>query len=377
VHRRVIVSSSDRMTILPPRQQVLAFRAVTLALVAGAGATFLPFWAPLVVAAWVATMARPLVARIAKVTGGRHRGAGALVVSLVVVLFVPFAVGAASLWRGAVDLGQSVLRSGGAKSALIAIASGGAPAPDAKELDLLKSPGKIVDLVQAHGTQAARIVGGIAGAATEVIVGLFIFFYAVYVFLVDGPAQYRWLEEHAPFDAAHTRRLAAAYHETGRGLFVGVGLTGLTQGCVATAAYLALGVPRALVLGLLTCVASLIPSVGTALVWAPTAIGLALAGKGGAAAILAGIGVFVISTIDNVMRPVFARLGKLELSTFTLLTAIFGGLAAFGAGGLILGPLIVRLAKESLMIARLDRSRDGGPALVAPGDAAGPSGAPQ
>lgn len=196
--------------------------------------------------------------------------------------------------------------------------------------------------------------------ATEALLGLFVFVYAIYVFLVDGPALLSWLEDHSPLRLEHTRRFAAAFQETGRGLLVGVGLTGLAQGLVATITYFALGVPRALVLGLLTCVASLLPSIGTALVWAPVAIGLALAGKLVAAAVMAGIGIVVIGTIDNVLRPVFSRFGELELSTFVLLTSIFGGLAAFGAGGLLLGPLFARLAKEALILARAEPAKDQG-----------------
>ena len=180
-------------------------------------------------------------------------------------------------------------------------------------------------LVREHGAEAARILGGLAGAASEALVGLFIFFYAVYVFLIDGPTYYRWLEEHAPIEATPTRRLVGAFHETGRGLFIGVALTGLAQGVVATIAYLALGVPRALVLGLLTCLTSIIPSVGTALVWVPVAIGLALAGKVVPAIIMGVVGVVVIASVDNILRPMFARFGKLELSTFVLLTSISEG----------------------------------------------------
>ena len=94
---------------------------------------------------------------------------------------------------------------------------------------------------------------------------------------------------------------------------------------MATIAYLALGVPRALVLGLLTCLTSIIPSVGTALVWVPVAIGLALAGKVVPAIIMGVVGVVVIASVDNILRPVFARFGKLELSTFVLLTSISEG----------------------------------------------------
>ena len=128
------------------------------------------------------------------------------------------------------------------------------------------------------------------------------------------------------------------------------------QGVLATITYVALGVPRALVLGMLTCVASLIPSVGTALVWVPVAGGLALAGRTAPAVVMALVGVFVIGTVDNFLRPVFARFGKLELPTFVLLTSIFGGLAIFGTWGVILGPLFARLAKEALVLAREDGS---------------------
>jgi len=343
------------MTVLSPRQQTVAFRVVVVVLVAAACVTFLPLWAPLVLAVWVAVMMRPLMLRIAKATGGRHRAAGALVVLLVMTIFVPLAASVVSLSRGAIDLGRSLLASSGAKSALIAIAAGDQPVTGSGTLAILESPARILALLQEHGAQAMVLVSGIAGAATEAVVALFVFVYAVYVFMVDGPAMYEWFEKHAPLELEHTRRLVAAFIETGRGLFIGVGLTGLAQGLVATTTYFAIGVPRALVLGLLTCLASLIPSVGTALVWIPIAIGLALAGKTVAAIIMAVVGVAVIGTVDNVLRPIFARFGKLDLSTFVLLTSIFGGLAFFGLWGFVLGPLFARLAKEALMMARADR----------------------
>jgi predicted PurR-regulated permease PerM len=329
---------------------------VLLLLVAGALATFVPLWAPLVLAVWVAAMARPLLAKVAKITRGRHRAAGGILVVLVIAILIPAVIVVVSLSRGAADLVRGVLSSKGAKSALIAIVSGSKSSESSADLALLESPEKWLDFVREHGEQAVKIVSDIAGAATDALLGIFIFLYAVYVFLVDGPAQYAWLESHAPLDTRYTRRLAAAFHETGRGLFVGVGLTGLAQGIVATITYLALGVPRALVLGLLTCAASLLPSIGTALVWVPIAAGLALTGRTVSAAILIGVGVFVIGTVDNVLRPVFARFGKLDLSTFVLLTSIFGGLAFFGAWGLVLGPIFARLAKEALIIARTERT---------------------
>lgn len=327
------------------------FRWATLVLALATAATFAPLWAPLVLAAWLASMSRPMFLKLARYTHGRQRAAGALVVVLVMVVLVPLVLVGISLAGGAADLASRVSSSEGAKNALLAVVSGD-NSNGAGEFSLSKSPERLVALAREHGAQALRIAGSVAGAATAVGLGVFVFLYAFYTFLVDGPSLYAWAERHAPIEAVHARRMAAAFHETGRGLFVGIGLTGLTQGVAATIAYLALGVPRALVLGLLTCIASLLPSIGTALVWVPIAAGLALSGRTGAAIALTAIGLLVIGTVDNVFRPFFARFGKLELSSFVLLAAMFGGLAAFGGWGLLLGPLFARLAKEALTIAR-------------------------
>ena len=354
------------MPILVPSQQSRSLRGILLVVALAAAAVFAPLWVSLVLAAWAASMARPLLTRISSLIGGRGRAAGVLVAALVLVTALPLVATVASLSRSAVSLAKSLMGSSGAKSALVSLVSGAGENGDEDPIALLRSPEKIIALVQEHGAKAFDIVGGIAGAATDAFVGLFIFLYAVYVFLVDGPAYYDWIEARAPIGREPTRRFAAAFKETGRGLLVGVGLTGLAQGLVATVAYVALGVPRALVLGLLTCIASIIPSVGTALVWVPVAAGLAFAGRTGSAAILGAVGVIVIGSIDNLLRPVFSRFGKLELPSFVLLTSIFGGLAVFGTWGFILGPLLARLAKEAFAIAREERLREGPMSVVPP-----------
>ena len=135
-------------------------------------------------------------------------------------------------------------------------------------------------------------------------------------------------------------------------IVLSVVMTGLIQGLTATVAYFVLGIPRAIVLGVLTAFASLIPSVGTALVWIPIALGLALTGSWWRAGIMAFVGIFVIGLADNLLRPLLSRRGSLQLPTFVLMVSMFGGLATVGAWGLLLGPLLVRLAVEAVSIER-------------------------
>ena len=336
-----------------------ALKWLALLLVAGAAWALYPLWPALLLALWVATLARPLLARVAKITRGRRRAAAALTVLLVLALFLPVVFAVVPLAHDAVSLVGKLSRSEGAQTALRSLVSsdggGGEPDPHARGpaelLAQVKSLRGAIDLAREHGAEAMRIAGNLAGALANALLLLFLFFYATYTFLTEGPDLYAWFEAHAPLKREHTQRLAAAFNETGRGLFMGVGLAGLAQGLIATIAYLALGVPRSFVLGLLTCVASLLPA-GTAIVWAPVALGLALSGRTGAAIIMALVGIVAVGSVDNFLRPVFARYGELDMSTFALLLSIFGGLAAFGGWGVILGPLVLRLAKEALVILR-------------------------
>ncbi len=155
-------------------------------------------------------------------------------------------------------------------------------------------------------------------------------------------------------------RLGAGFRETGRGLIIGAGGTALVQCLLATTAYVAIGIPRALVLGFLTAVCSLVPFVGTGLVWIPLAIGLGAGGQYWRVGVVVVMGVGVHSLVDNFVRPVLTRHGHLQLPTLLVLLSMLGGVALFGATGALLGPLVLRLSFESLVI-ELERRRPVGP----------------
>jgi predicted PurR-regulated permease PerM len=150
-------------------------------------------------------------------------------------------------------------------------------------------------------------------------------------------------------------RLKNAFLETGRGLLIGVGLTCVVQGLVAAIAYLCLQIPRWYALGVLTGLCSLIPILGTAIVWIPITIGLFIQQAHLKAIIMIVVGVVAIGSVDNLLRPVFSKVGSLQMSTLLLLLTIFGGLELLGAWGALLGPLIVRLATEAIVLVHEDQ----------------------
>lgn len=315
-------------------------------LAAGAAVMMAAFWPWIVLAIWLGLYARAIERPIRRWIGGRRTLSATLTVVVLVLMIAPIAAIVGSLVVDAIALVQQLMQSDRAQAVFEQLAQGGGSGGGGGG----QRSTSVVDLLMSQGDRAWQLARQLAGAAAHVVIGWLILFSGIYGVLVEGEGWYAWLERHAPMQPATLGRLAGAFVETGRGLVFGILGAGLIQSVIATIAYLAIGVPQALALGFLTLVFSVIPAVGTAIVWVPVTAGLALTGRTGAALALGIVGVALISTADNLVRPWLARRGKLELPTYVVLVAMFGGVELLGGWGLVLGPLVVRLAKEAVVI---------------------------
>lgn len=344
---RTTLRLTDAPTGSPSPRQSFALRVGLAVLFVGTCIVLWPFWPWLTLAAWFSALARPMVERLAHITHGRRPAAAIATLILLVISIGPLVGMIVALSADAAELVNEVMSTRSGRQAVIAIVS-----PDGD----LRGPrfdlSTVLHVFRSQGERAWTFASSVAGATADLVLGLFVFFTAAFFALVDGPRAFDWVERHTPIAHRHALRLTSAFVETGRGLFVGIGLTGLVQAAIATVAYAALGVPRAFVLGVLTFVASFIPTIGTALVWVPVAAGLAFTGRQSEALILGGVGVLVVGTVDNLLRPVLARWGQLHMHTFVVLVSMLGGLAVLGGWGLMMGPLVVRLTLEALRIAK-------------------------
>ena len=321
-----------------------------VALLAAAGLVLAPFLPWMVLSLWLGLYARRIHQPMRERLGGRNGLAAGLTVSLLLVIALPIAAVLTSIVFDVIALVRRLLESDEAKAALARLVEGNGADTTTDAKQVLESSEGAVDLLMAQGGRAWAIARQVAGAAAHFVIGLLIMVTGMYGVLVNGPAWYAWIERHGPIPPAHLGRYGDAFVETGRGLWFGIIGAGAIQSVIATAAYLILGVPSALALGMLTLLFSVVPAIGTALVWVPVAAGLALTGRTGAAIALGVIGIALIGTIDNVARPYLARRGKLQLPTWLVLVSMFGGIELIGGWGLLLGPLVLRLAKEALLI---------------------------
>ncbi len=310
-----------------------------------------PLWAPLVLAAWIADLLRPAVRNFERHLGGRRRAAGVLIVLVAVGILAPLIGIVAALTNSILEFLGQVRAALEGQGSLAAVLLGEGKAGAHPELS------DWADLASRYGTNAWRAMAVVGRASARAAIAVVVFGAALYTFISEGERGYAWLEEHAPIPSQALARLAAAFRETGRGLIVGAGGTALVQGALATAAYLAIGIPRAFILGPLTAVCALVPFVGTGLVWIPLAIELGASGQYWRLGVVVAMGLGVHSLVDNFLRPFLTRYGRLKLPTFVVLVSMLGGIAVFGVTGAILGPLVVRLCVESLAI-ELERRRE-------------------
>ncbi|WP_407310542.1 AI-2E family transporter [Pseudomonas sp. nanlin1] len=188
--------------------------------------------------------------------------------------------------------------------------------------------------------RSAQVGGGLLELSLSLI---FVFF-----FYRDGPRLaafvLRLLERLIGERAGYYLDLVAA---TVQRVVNGVIGTAAAQALLALIGFMIAGVPGALVLGLATFLFSLIP-MGPPLVWIPATAWLASRGEYGMAVFLGLWGTFIISGVDNVLKPyLISRGGNLPL--VIVLLGVFGGLLAFGFIGLFIGPTLLAVAYSLLL----------------------------
>jgi predicted PurR-regulated permease PerM len=197
---------------------------------------------------------------------------------------------------------------------------------------------------------AAGLAGSMAHIFGEGALALFFLLLTTHLFLRTWNQMLPRAESVFPLRPDYTRALFEEFRKVGRTTLQGTVVTGIAQGTLAGIGYAIAGVPDAAFFGVITAIASLIPAVGTLLVWVPAGVILLLSGHaaGGIFELVWGA-VCVVGLSDYVIRP---RLVGGDESTPALLTfaALLGGAEVFGLQGLIVGPLLMSLALAVLRI---------------------------
>lgn len=304
-----------------------------------------PFFNPLGWAAVIAIAFYPVHARLERRWGAsRAAAAGTAAVTLIVI--VPLLVVMTAFVREAMDAAASLQRDFAdgrfvwverAWRAVIARVPGDQRADLAAiATDAARSAAMFL------AAQMGALVRNTAGFLVDLVLALF----ATFFFLRDSSTIGTLARRLLPMDAAANDQLIARTHDLVSVSVTSAGLVAGVQGLLGGLLFAAVGIEAPVFWGVVTALFCLMPF-GAWIIWLPAAIGLAVSGAIGRALVVAGLGFGVVSAVDNVLRPALLS-GRSSMNGLVILVSLLGGMSAFGALGLVLGPLIIGVAMTLL-----------------------------
>lgn len=334
--------------------------AFVLFLVALISALFLaviwPFAQALLLAALLTGLSHPLHRRILAWTNGRRNLAAAISLLIVFSLIL----GPVSALIGLV-VRQALMVSEQAIPWLQSLFEASGPAD--LHTWLFKSfpwlegylPGEeefvrnVGNAAQAAGTYLVSGVSAFTTGTAIFILNAFVMFYAMFFFFRDGrrilATVLSWLPLADEEEGSMVERFASITRATVRGTL----LIGFIQGSLGGLGFYFAGLQGAAFWGAVMMVLSVLPAVGAALVWLPAVIWLYLSGEVGTAILLGAWCLFVVSTIDNIVRPPLVGRDA-RMPDLMILVGTLGGLYLFGPIGFIIGPMICGLFLTAMEI---------------------------
>lgn len=192
--------------------------------------------------------------------------------------------------------------------------------------------------VSQIATQALSIGRNAFAFALTFGVGLYVAFFLIRDGDRLGPSFVRAL----PLDRNVATRLVDTFVTVVRATIKGSVIVGLVQGALGAITFWIVGVPAALLWGVLMAIAALLPAIGPAIIWGPVAIYLLATGAVWQGAVVVASGVLVIGLADNILRPILVGRDT-GLPDWIVLLTTLGGIELLGLSGIVVGPVAAAL----------------------------------
>jgi len=325
------------------------FFAVFLFLIYQLYLCFAPFAAPLVLAAVVVLTFYPLTERVVKaMRGSRTLGALAMLLGVTTLVLVPTVLLLSLLVSEATETYERVhqLIQEGGQSPLAASESWLAATwrALAERFPILASIDISAMWLQASqrvshwvATEAAALAENLVVSALNAAMMLV----ALFFFFRDGDRIATLVRDLIPMEPTQKDRILGRVYDTVTAVVQSTLLIAVIQGFVAGLGYFLIGrLAMSVLLGFLTAVTSLIPVVGSTLIWAPTAVYVMVTGEIWRGVALLLWGAIAVGSVDNFVRPLVIG-GRVEMPTLLLLFALLGGLQVYGFLGIFVAPVVV------------------------------------
>lgn len=215
-------------------------------------------------------------------------------------------------------------------------------------------PGFTLDVRESLTMFTSRFTSGLGSVLSATLTTIFSFILvllSMFYFLKDGPHWQRSIRTMSPLSKESTDQIALQFEKSFGGIIKGYLLVGLVQGFLTALGLWIFGIPNAILWGVFAAIASLIPSIGPAIIPVPVILFLVATGNMPTAIGFSIYSIIVVGGIDNMIQPYFV--GKsINIHPITALFGVLGGIALMGPLGIIIGPLIISFIQTLLTLTK-------------------------
>jgi predicted PurR-regulated permease PerM len=280
-----------------------------------------------------------------------------LAAAIVVILAIIFVVAPLASVIGLVATEAQDMATGVIRSPLLA-----------KIRAIRVGPYQVGAQIEALGSSLVSWIGssalGFIGTATRLGIQLTITFFGLYYLLMAPRQNWRGLRPFIPFSAASAEILRTRFRDVTISTLVGTGLTAVVQGILVGLGFWVCGLSNPLFWGVVTIIFSILPVVGSGLVWIPGVAALAIEGRYGYAIGLTVLGLVAVGNVDNLIRPYVYRRWA-QIHPFITVIGAFAGIRFFGLLGLLIGPLAISYFFELIRMYRAEYLEEDDPEIAA------------
>ncbi len=303
-----------------------------------------PFAYPIFWAAVIAGIFSPLQKKMNRRLHKPNLTTAIMVLLVIFVILLPMAFVASVLLAQAVDM-YSALRDTAAmkeKAHTLFELFKGNPTFEKLDLDEMTLTEKFYGVAESISKYIVGYLTDLTQNTLLLIVNFVVMLYCLFFFIRDGDRLLRGSLYILELKDEIGNRIYERFSSTARATLKGTLIIGLIQGTMGGVLFWAVGIDSAIVWGVIMILAAMIPGIGCAIIWAPAAIILLATGHIWQGIVIIAVGSLVISSVDNILRPVLV--GKdTQMHPLLIFLSTLGGIAVFGISGFVIGPIITAL----------------------------------
>lgn len=305
---------------------------------------FLPFASALLIAGVLATLFYPMYQWLSrKVHLGESWGSFVACIAILFLIIIPF-IATLGLVTNEIRGGLQYLSENPQimEEATISLQSIASQIPFVNE-------GSIGSLLEKSSTLFLNVFQKTYTGISQFFFWLFIMFFSLFYFFIDGKRLVKAVIKLSPLKDHQERMLIREFISISKATLKGTVVIGVIQGTLGGLLFAFTGVPSPITWGVVMIILSIIPVIGSGLVWTPVGIAMLFSGALWQGIVILGFGFGVISVIDNILRPKLVGRDS-QMHPLLVLLSTLGGIIFFGIIGFIIGPILVALFLALLSI---------------------------